>query len=314
LFIEHIKGDMNSNYWEQLCIQAYTIKYKDYHFVEVPARNQGDAGLEGFTQKQKGIAIQCYFPESKLTFQELYEHQRNKINIDIKKLTDRKNAERNLKKMGIYTIEEWHFLIPEFNNKELIKYAKTKSDEVRKIVKADKDFYDYIDENFQIYLCTEKHIAEYLTNIILAENSVIKLSIELTDENKINWESSDSKIKENVKRKVSKLTTSTEARISMIDTFMKSYVSGVADLIEINEHSTVIYEKIINLVDEYTKNVELESLMNAQGMVPRERYKELNHEFSKKIDEELPFLTVASRGRLERQVMAKWLGYCPLDF
>lgn len=166
MFIEHIKGDMNSDYWEQLCIQAYTIKYEDYHFVEVPARNQGDGGLEGFTQIQKGIAIQCYYPTSGLTFKELYNKQRDKINRDINTLLDRKNAEDNLKKMGICAIEEWHFLTPEITNKELIKYAKKKSDEVQEMIKADKDFYDYLDENFKILLCTEKHIANYLTNII----------------------------------------------------------------------------------------------------------------------------------------------------
>lgn len=314
MFIEHIKGDMNTDYWEQLCIQAYTIKYEDYHFVEVPARNQGDAGLEGFTQSQKGIAIQCYLPESDLTFKELYEHQRDKINRDINRLLDKENAEKNLKKMGIYAIEEWHFLTPEFTNKELIKYAKKKSDEVQKVIKADKDFYDYLDENFKIRLCTEKHIANYLTNIILAENSDIKLNIELIDEDKIDWTDSDNKIKKNVEKKVSKLTTDSDSKMLLIDRFMKSYVSGINELIEINMHSTLVYEKIINLVDEYTKKVELESLMNFQRMVPGERYKELNNEFLEKLDDELPFLTVASRSRLGRQVMAKWLGDCPLNF
>lgn len=148
----------------------------------------------------------------------------------------------------------------------------------------------------------------------MAENSDIKLDIELIDEDKIDWSNFDNKIKKNVEKKVSKLSTDPEDRQLMVDMFMKAYVSGINELIEINEYSTLVYEKIINLVDEYTKSVALESLMNSQGVVPIERYKELNKYFLKKLDDELPFLTGSSRNRLGRQVMAKWLGDCPLNF
>jgi len=314
MFIEHIKGGVNSAFWEELCIQAYTIKYDEFHFVEIPARNQGDAGIEGFTKIGKGIAIQCYYPESDFTFKELYTHQVNKITKDINRLLDKENANKNLKKMGIFPIKEWHFLIPEYSNKELIKHAERKSEEVREKIKTDRTLYDYLDEDFTIYLCTEKHIAKHLTDIILTGNSVISLNIEQVNEDNINWESTDSEIKDNIYRKVSKLTTDDKKKELLVDMFMKAYISGVSELLEINEHSTKIYAKILNLIEEFTKKVQLESLMDSNGTVPSSKYKELNEDFSKRIDEELSFLDTASRSRLSRQVMAKWLGDCPLDF
>lgn len=314
MFIEHIKGGVDSTFWEELCIQAYTIKYNEFHFVEIPARNQGDAGIEGFTKTGKGIAIQCYYPESDFTFKELYTHQVNKITKDINRLLDKENANKNLKKMGIFPIKEWHFLIPEYSNKELIKHAERKSEEVREKIKTDRALYDYLDEDFTICLCTEKHIANYLTDIILTGNSVISLNIELVNEDTIDWESTDSEIKDNIYRKVSKLTDEEKNKELLVDMFMKAYVSGVSELLEINKYSTKIYSKIINLIEEYTKKVQLESLMDSNGTVPSGKYKELNEDFLKRIDEELSFLNTTSRSRLSRQVMAKWLGDCPLDF
>lgn len=314
MFIEHIEGGVDSKYWEELCVQAYTIKYSEFHFIEIPARNQGDAGIEGFTKIGTGIAIQCYYPESDFTFQELYTHQVNKISKDIKRLLDEDNANKNLKRMGICPIKEWHFLVPEYSNKDLIKHAERKAKEVREKIKGNRELYDYLDENFTILLCTEKHIASYLTDIILTENAAISLDIILVDEDSIDWESTNSEIKNNVRRKVSKLTDDERHKELMTDMFMKGYVSGVSELLKINEYSTKIYSKIVNLIDEYTKKIQLESLMNSSGTVPSDKYRELSADFLKRIDEELHFLNSTSRSRLSRQVMAKWLGDCPLDF
>ncbi|MDG4982355.1 hypothetical protein OGZ39_11975 [Lactococcus lactis] len=314
MFIENIKGGCNGKQWEDLCIQAYTIQYSEYHFTEIPARNQGDGGIEGFTSKDKGIAIQCYYPENNFTFQELYNHQVNKITHDINRLLDETNAKKNLKKMGICPIKEWHFLVPEYSNKDLIKHADKKSREVREKIKQNRQLYDYLDDDFTIFLCTEKHIAKYLTDIILSENSAISLDIELVDEKKIDWQTEDNKIYDNISRKVSKLSDIEINRKKMVDMFMKSYVSGVSELLEISAISTKIYSKIANLIDEYTNKVQLESLMNSGGAIAYERYKELNSEFLRAIDQELHFLNVTSRQRLGRQVMARWLGDCPLEF
>lgn len=54
--------------------------------------------------------------------------------------------------------------------------------------------------------------------------------------------------------------------------------------------------------------------MNNSGTVPSDKYRELSSDFLTRIDGELHFLNSSSRSRLSRQVMAKWLGDCPLDF
>lgn len=313
MFIENIAGGVDSTKWEDMCIQAYIIKYADYNFIEVPARNQGDGGIEGFTKTGKGIAIQCYYPENDFNYSELYTHQRDKITKDIKKLLDKDNATKNLKHMGIKPIKEWHFLVPTYSNKELIKHAENKSKEVRDKIKTNGDLYDYLDKDFTICLCTEKHIAEYLTDLILINNSSLSLNIAFVDENKIDWASTNNNIKDNMYRKIKKLGKP-QSEEQLMDRFMKGYVSGIDELVKISEYSNKIYVQILNLISEYTSEVEIESLMDSGGMIPFDRYKELNAKFLQRVNDELPFLTVTSKERLTRQVISKWLGDCPLDF
>lgn len=122
-----IEGYMTGNAWEDLCVQCYRIRYQEDHYTAIPAVQGGDAGIEGFTNK--GVVHQCYCPERNFSDNELYEHQRKKLSDDIEKL--KKNANR-LKALGVPTVVEWHFNIPEYKDSRILAYAEKKRQEIIK--------------------------------------------------------------------------------------------------------------------------------------------------------------------------------------
>ena len=79
-----IEGNMNGDAWEDLCVRCYRMKYQEQHYVAIPAVHKGDAGIEGYTKS--GIVHQCYCPERSYSDNELYDHQRDKLSADIKKI------------------------------------------------------------------------------------------------------------------------------------------------------------------------------------------------------------------------------------
>lgn len=97
-------------------------------YQHIPADIGGDCGLEGFSHD--GTAYQCYACQNWNDFGVLLDHQKNKMTEDIGKFL-RKEAEL-MKIMGDIRIGIWNFILPFWNNKDLLKHARKKQDEVRK--------------------------------------------------------------------------------------------------------------------------------------------------------------------------------------
>ncbi|MGD0953090.1 MAG: hypothetical protein ABR985_11985 [Methanotrichaceae archaeon] len=146
---------MEGDQWEKYCQILLRLRYPDYQ--QVPSRFGGDYGIEGFTCS--GLTFQCYCPEEDPGGIDLYNKQRDKITDDINKLI--KNASA-ISSLGAGTIQEWHFLTPDFNHKQLLSHCRVKEAEVLsqnlKMVHSEFRIYiktedDYIPER-QIYIGT----------------------------------------------------------------------------------------------------------------------------------------------------------------
>ena len=79
-------GPFNGSTWEGLCQQVFKRKYQAECYQQMPA-SPGDFGIEGYTSVT-GWAFQCYCPEKHYERTELYENQRDKITVDLRKLKD----------------------------------------------------------------------------------------------------------------------------------------------------------------------------------------------------------------------------------
>ena len=93
----------------------------------IPADIKGDCGIEGFAVD--GTAYQCYACQNWTDFSILLDHQKNKMTVDIGKFL--KNEEELLTILGNVRIGIWNFVLPFWNDKELLKHARKKEMEVR---------------------------------------------------------------------------------------------------------------------------------------------------------------------------------------
>ncbi|MGX5498996.1 hypothetical protein [Bacillus toyonensis] len=314
MFLKLLNIEMDSHKWEKICIDYCIEKYSDYDFHEVPALPQGDGGIEGFTKTGKGIAIQCYYPEDpNYSVEELYNHQRAKMTKDIGKLIDPENAKKNLKKFGMYPIEEWIFMTPKYTSKNLIIHANKKAEEVRNKVSQDIKFYDYIHKDFKINICTEKHVASQISKLIRRQNSKIKLDTKIVDSD-IDWtEVSNEKIS-NVTRKVQALNVSKVKQERLIDHFMKQYVSGITEMSAIGEVSQEILNDLQELINEFKNKVVMETLMIQDCTMNTTVFNKLNKEFSDSLRKKVNYLSEESIMRIQLQTTAKWLADCSMEF
>jgi hypothetical protein len=117
------------NDWEQHIQQVLKLRYAQPvgSYQHIPADIKGDCGLEGFAID--GTAYQCYACQNWTDFSVLLDHQKNKMTVDIGKLL--KNEAELLTILGDIRIGIWNFVLPFWNDKELLKHARKKQMEVR---------------------------------------------------------------------------------------------------------------------------------------------------------------------------------------
>lgn len=116
-----VRDAWEGNEWEAHCCSLLSIKYaEDIQFV--PARVQGDGGLEAF-RLDDGIVYQCYAPQDAYTNKDVTAAQKRKITKDLGTLV--KNPVQTQELLGAeYRIRRWVLLTPEFDDKEVLKHAR----------------------------------------------------------------------------------------------------------------------------------------------------------------------------------------------
>ena len=115
-------GDMmpwDPNDWEQHIQKVLKLRYSQPvgSYQHIPADIKGDCGIEGFAID--GTAYQCYACQNWTDFGVLLNHQKNKMTVDIGKLI--KNEDGLLKVLGDIRIGIWNFVLPFWNDKELLE-------------------------------------------------------------------------------------------------------------------------------------------------------------------------------------------------
>lgn len=108
-----------------MCQQVFARKFQGYQRI-VPS--PGDFGLEGYVKPQ-GWAFQCYCPEKLYTGAELHTHLRDKISRDLGKL--RRNASELPTVLGETLITRWIFVTPDTGSHKLLAHAQVKEAELR---------------------------------------------------------------------------------------------------------------------------------------------------------------------------------------
>lgn len=308
-----IEGYMNGNAWEELCVKCYRIRYQSDNYTEIPAISGGDAGIEGFTNK--GIVHQCYCPERDYSDNELYEHLRDKLTNDIEKLKN--NADR-LKKFGVPQIIEWHFNIPLYKDARIITHAESKRQEVIKDKKENPLKYEHISDDFKIVIKTADDFSLEISRIIRTSLTDMKLNLEITHTDNIDWTKCDSIKVSNIRRKIKTvmlLEEDNDALNNLVRIYVECYINGLEIMGNLRVKFPEIYEDIFKLAQSYKRDVTIKTLMNTDKKMNASLFHEMLDEFHRKLEKDFSkILTEASIGELKQDLVASWLADCSLEF
>lgn len=308
-----IEGYMNGNAWEELCVQCYRIRYQDDNYTEIPATQGGDAGIEGFTNK--GIVHQCYCPERIYADNELYEHQRDKLSADIDKL--KSNAKR-LTSLGVPTITEWHFNIPEYKDSRILVHAENKRKEVLEAKQNKPDDFIHIADDFKIVIKIADDFTPEISRIIRTSLTDMKLNLAVKHSYAPDWSKCDSEKVSNIRRKIKAVMLTNEDSDevnSVVGIYVDCYISGIEIMSDLRVKFPEIYEDVFRLEQSYKRDVTIKTLMNTDKKMNSSLFNGILDDFHSKLKQDFAnIFTEASIGELKQDLVASWLADCSMEF
>lgn len=311
--ITFIDGYMSGDSWEELCVKCYRIRYQDNNYTSIPAVHSGDAGIEGYTNK--GIVHQCYCPERTYSDNELYDHLRNKLTADIDKLKN--NADR-LKALGVPTIVEWHFNIPEYRDSRILTHAENKRQEILDAKKSRPTDYAHISDDFRIVIKTADDFTLEISRLIRTNLTDMKLNAAIKHSDEPDWTKCDSEKVTNIRRKIKAIMSADdndEALNSIVGIYVECYISGLEIMNELRLKYPEIYADIFKLEQVYKREVKIKTLMNIDKKMNSSLFNEILNDFHSKLERDFSkMFTEASIGELKQDLVASWLADCSMEF
>lgn len=314
MILDFFEGKLDGDSWEELCQSCYRIKYREEHYMEIPAIQGGDAGIEGFTQT--GIVNQCYCPEKEFSDNELYEHQRDKMTKDITKLLSPEYKKR-LIELGVPKIREWHFVTPYYKDSRILQHAATKKKEVLSQKASNPEQYDYIDDNFIIVIKQAEDFRFEITRTIRNSLTDTKLNVAIRKVKKPDWINCDSDKVNNIKRKVGAVMgdfDDDEDFNEIVDTYIDSYIKGMEIMRILRVSYAEIYEDVYGLEQAYKKQVKVKTRMNTKQSMNSTIFNEILEDFEKQLKETCGYFSVSSIIELKTDIISMWLADCSMQF
>jgi len=298
-------GAFNGRSWEDLCQQVFKIKYAADGYLPMPT-SPGDFGIEGYTA-HTGLAFQCYCPEKIFSSAELYENQRDKITADLGKL--RTNVAELAKRLGSTKIREWNFVTPTIDKNELLRHAKTKESEVRSwglpilapdftVLLKDGEFY-------------QRDISE------IQSLNGRPLIFDLTPPQLADLSADFSEYESNIQRK-SGLRVGSAGNVEkrtnvLIQMTTASFLQSTQYLLGIESTAPTVYFSLTRLFREFELQVQ-ETGATWDG-TPDELTIKLRSELEERIIRDLnDKIDGTTAAQISRQMIARWLAVCQLDF
>lgn len=186
----YIDGDS----WENDVKRWLRLRYPN-DFQAVPALDDGDAGIEGFTLEDRNV-YQCYAALSSLDTRSLYENQRDKLTEDIGKFVANKAKLLKVLPPGFRT-RRYIFVVPEFRSRELIAHAQRKTEEViaASLPYVDDGFAVIVHDRSNYEVEQRSEIALLLKNLNVEIEDVAEQEVE-------SWASDNNDGVKNLERKI----------------------------------------------------------------------------------------------------------------
>jgi hypothetical protein len=275
-------------------------------YQHIAPETHGDCGLEGFAHD--GTAYQCYSAQDWTTSAQLLTKQKNKLTKDIGKFIS-KEAEL-LTILGDIKIAIWNFVLPYWNNKDLLKHAREKQTEVRerKLRHATQDFRISVitGEEFEV---EERQLANLdMYQFDVPAPATAPASITSWMEGKKNL-----KLVANLSRKATIIGSgkSDTQRNKFLNRMVENYIGGIIVLGKLQRELPEVYEKVIERKLDREDDLEMESYSTT--LVPAEFFASTLKQYKTDLTS-VAGISPRVANVLAREAVSDWLLRCPMEF
>jgi hypothetical protein len=299
--------------WNPLLWEAHVQKVLKKRYAQpagsyqhIEATVHGDCGLEGYAVD--GTAYQCYAAQNWASSEQLYEKQRNKITRDIGTFLAKETE--IIKILGSVKVAFWNFVVPYWNNKELLKHARIKGEYVRKQKSK------HVASAFRISILTEDDFAveaQLLANLNLYHFDVPAPRVSHMELAKWMKGQTNLQLVSNLKRKATLIgeSKSSEAQQKFEIRMIENYIASNIVLGQLEQELPETYGRILESKVAREANLEAESFSTIK--VPAEFFENTLQEYRTELNQ-IPGLSRRVVDSLARGAVSDWLLQCPLDF
>ena len=290
--------------WQEYILLLLKRHYGPAHFQEIPDKDQGDCGLEGFSRD--GSAYQCYSAQEPLSIADLTAKQKTKVTKDIKKFRDNSVQLRGL--LGGTKIGRWILVVPRFDSKDLLVHTAKKAEEVRKAAPA------HVQASFEIHVIKDDHFA--VERAALYDSGAGKVTIdvaEAAEKDVKEWAGKNDKLVKAIDEKLGRITAvKASAKKGIRDKFLRHYVTGQNLLERLRIDFPALHEKV--LACQRARERFLSTRMALCGPTTGTALHEVISQFRDELDRSVTGISDSNAECLAFGAVADWMLRCPLDF
>lgn len=294
---------LSGNDWQEWADQLLKRHYGPVEYQRVPAKDAGDAGIEGFSLN--GHAYQAYGVEEPVTAKVRYEKQRDKMTIDIGKFTA--NGTKLTAMLGTVKISRWCLFVPFFDSKDLVVHASTKTHEV--VAQS----LPYVAPGFRVVIASEDDFAVERDALVAANVRALDVSsTDVTPANVQKWFDENDVLLAKLDAKIRKIPTlkTDEERGQFRDKVVKHFLEGQNILEELRRYPDR-YEYVVKAKNGQEKHLATECML-ATGK-PNETLLNVLKTMRSVVSANAG-LSEATTSVLGWEAVSDWLIRCPLDF
>jgi len=295
---------LSGDEWEAWANRLLSHHYGPTDYQRVPAKDRGDAGIEGFCVSKRE-AFQCYGCEEPISVDERYKKQRDKMTADVQKFIDNRSTLQQL--FRTLKMTRWVFFVPHFDSKEIVAHAAKKTQEIIHAALP------YVDDDFRVVVCQETDFAVARDQLINATSQGLRFKTSPITAEEVNaWTQSNDVMLGVLKGKIGKLPTlHTQAqRDTFVIKVLQWYLSGQALLERLRDYPQV-YEKVIETKSHRETFLAMGSLHGSASNVV---VMETLTDFKETLKREAKELHDFCAEQLAYEAVADWLIRCPLEF
>jgi hypothetical protein len=269
-------------------------------YQHVPAKGQGDAGLEGFSNC--GHGYQCYSDEGTLTHNQRTKKQKDKITRDLKKLIT--NKQFWIDTLQGIKLRRWSLIVPSLDDKDVVQHARKKANQLL------KEKLPFIADDFEAYVETAEAFPEARSAI--SEPALVSKILcprPVTEEHVSELEDKEPDFVKNLDYKLAQAAPNEDLKESRRD-YLRWHLKCSNFLEDLRQKFPSHWETIDKLAT--TLSAAIQTKQRSDATPAPEKLIKVEEDLERRLKDSVAFLSDDERMMLAWGHVARWMGECSL--